>query len=36
MIIYFYKTQLFQTWEGDQLIYEGPSYKMALDATIPF
>jgi hypothetical protein len=36
IIIYFYKTKTFQTWKDDQLIYEGPSYQMALDAIIPF
>jgi len=35
-IIYFYATQTFQTWLGDQLIYEGPSFEMAKHASIPF
>lgn len=36
MIIYFYKTQSFQAWVNDQLVYDGPSYQLALDALIPF
>lgn len=36
MIIYFYATQTFQTWQDGKLLYEGPSYQMALNATIPF
>ena len=26
----------FETWDGDKLIYSGPSYEMAKQATIPF
>jgi hypothetical protein len=36
MIIYFYATQMFQTWENGKLVYEGPSFEMAKYATVPF
>lgn len=35
-MIYIYATGNIQVWRGDELLYEGPSYQMAIDSTIPF
>jgi len=36
MIIYFYATNSFKAYVNGELMYEGPSYKLALDSLIPF
>lgn len=35
-MIYIYKTGHIQVWNGDELLYDGPSYQMAVAHTIPF